>query len=169
MYSYIKNCPSEAVKNITKYYVFSHLDFTIGFGISPNHARSSRTIPPVGNFTRPWRLYLYYMEDIEIFQEINYFLLSSCDISLRIFFSKSFSLIKLWFEFRIFWLIFFLGIFSPHNILWGKNKSILAYWLFLYLRNDILFALKKLLFCEHRLFLQIFSHILPLIFLNHLP
>jgi len=49
---------------------FSHPDFTVGFGISPNQSQwfyilshhESRTLPPVGNFTQPRRftLYLFY-------------------------------------------------------------------------------------------------------------
>ena len=36
---------------------FSHPDYTVGFGISPNRPEGSRTIPPVGNRTLPRRTY----------------------------------------------------------------------------------------------------------------
>ena len=36
---------------------FSHPDYTVGFGISPNRPEGSRTIPPVGNCTLPRRTY----------------------------------------------------------------------------------------------------------------
>jgi len=38
--------------------IFFHPDYTVGIGIAPIHARlRSRTLPPIGNFTLPWRLH----------------------------------------------------------------------------------------------------------------
>ena len=36
-------------------HIFSHPDFTVGYGITPYHARGSQTILPVGNLTLPRR------------------------------------------------------------------------------------------------------------------
>ncbi len=43
-------------------FIFSHPDYTVGFGFSPNHALTARGLrsfiastPPVGNFTTPRR------------------------------------------------------------------------------------------------------------------
>jgi len=37
-----------------RYLFFSHPDYTVGFGITPNPApKRSRTLPPIGNFTLP--------------------------------------------------------------------------------------------------------------------
>jgi len=48
---------------------FFHPDFTVGFGIAPNQSsmtktikNESRTIPPVGNFTLPRRLPLFFLQ-----------------------------------------------------------------------------------------------------------
>jgi len=35
---------------------FFHPDFTVGSGIAPDQPFGSRTLPPVGNYTQPWRL-----------------------------------------------------------------------------------------------------------------
>jgi len=46
---------------------FSHPDFTVGSGISPDQLlhcvgyNRSRTIPPVGNYTRPRRITIPFM------------------------------------------------------------------------------------------------------------
>ena len=57
------------------YLFFSHPDYTVGFGIAPNPAQKrSRTLPPIGNFTLPWRnfIFSYYNTKTIWFQEFSH-------------------------------------------------------------------------------------------------
>jgi len=51
-------CLNGAQNTVENYieFIFSHPDFTVGFGITPNQPYGSRTIPPVGNYTLPRRI-----------------------------------------------------------------------------------------------------------------
>jgi hypothetical protein len=42
-----------------RYHIFSHPDSTVGYGITPYHAKGSQTILPVGNLTLPRRFILF--------------------------------------------------------------------------------------------------------------
>jgi hypothetical protein len=52
--------------------IFSHSDYTAGFGIAPNLSIhgvpwiGSRTLPPIRNFTLPRKHHIYYMDILSL-------------------------------------------------------------------------------------------------------
>jgi len=61
---------------------FSHPDYTVGSGITPDQPIGSRALPPVGNYTLPRRGSSFFIitNIAQFYNIINYYLLRRAEI-----------------------------------------------------------------------------------------